>query len=930
MVTGQWLKYMRDLKKDFIFIVSLKSAIEKGTSTSGWDINLFKSSFYNKIAKLAKENRTDDLRTIFNYMQETEKVAKLESPIFTPAHKIFTLKPPAEALKPDIVDKEYPVDTPIRMSDIPANIKPFLPPNQLRAIIGNEELWEVIDRLSGIIKRMPQTYETDNTPTDDKIVYLHYFYGGSDWYIVEKDKGSKDDEVKGLQQQAFGYSIMNGDYEEAEWGYIPIEYMRNSIPMLELDFYFAPIPFGLLKKKWEDEPEEEEVIKKPTPKIGEFYYGLDFKVPEYYSGNLLNELAKRGFAVEAKKGQSVDLEKGGHRLYVNDNGGELNLGDIKTREHIGNVAYSITSGIVGPTHLADDIDELYKKYYLNEFPETEDEPDYEFVGGRNNSLDFVKFSDATVANQWLSHLGLAERTWFPHYMHENDNEKIPAGWYAKKRLGDTANLLTRGVFESALNESGGHVEETPIQYDENRQPVADDEEDDKDYDPAYGKALKEKWAANESTLMIDYGIESFSFDGLELNIDFVNGEGSLDLAAKAKPHDYSPNNYEALKAIQKFLLSDEEVFTISLGDRIIPAVFEEVLKKAGELSYDDFNHWYSKTFLLQRGNMDAKKETLKALGLDMSSDILQVYNEARKKVIKQALIPEQSHITDQNPTSKEIAADPSSFSQAEETGTENLMQLYKGKKQNVINNAIRALLHKKGPDRSKYSADELAFIKLYEGAGGLAGKGETGARLFDQFFTPMDICAKMWGFALKYGFSFPGSHILEPAVGSGRLLQFIPPDAKASVMAYDVDETAYTLCQVLFPDFDIRHGSFEEMFFKGNRHIGLAGVTEFFDLVIGNPPYRDYISDWAPLGEREATGASTFEMYFIARGVDVLKKGGLLVMLIPNTFLSNDKKYNDFKNKLIKKVDFLDAYRLPNGVFGNTDVGTDIIVLRKK
>ena len=58
--------------------------------------------------------------------------------------------------------------------------------------------------------------------------------------------------------------------------------------------------------------------------------------------------------------------------------------------------------------------------------------------------------------------------------------------------------------------------------------------------------------------------------------------------------------------------------------------------------------------------------------------------------------------------------------------------------------------------------------------------------------------------------------------------------------------------------------------------------------------------------------------------------GGLLVYIIPNTFLSNDNKYNEFKEKLSKKCELIDAYRLPNGVFSNTEVGTDIIALRKK
>lgn len=245
-----------------------------------------------------------------------------------------------------------------------------------------------------------------------------------------------------------------------------------------------------------------------------------------------------------------------------------------------------------------------------------------------------------------------------------------------------------------------------------------------------------------------------------------------------------------------------------------------------------------------------------------------------------------------------------------------------------INNQIRNLIKQKGTDHTQYSAADIALLKLYEGAGS-EKKISSDVRILDQFFTPMDIVAKMWGLAFRHGFKFPGSSVLEPSVGSGRFLSFIGA-YDVYVRAYDVDETCATICKVLYPKYDIRHGSFEQEFFKGRRHIGLAGVDKQFDLVIGNPPYREYVSEYAPLGERDATGASTFEMYFIARGVDVLKSGGLLIFIIPNTFLSNDNKYNDFKEKLARKCDLIDAYRLPNGIFGNTDVGTDIIVLRKK
>ena len=98
---------------------------------------------------------------------------------------------------------------------------------------------------------MPSSYETEEIDEPDKVVWLHYFYGYCDWYIVEKDKGNEvDDKEAGLevggQYQAFGYANL-GDVENAEWGYISIVDLLASD--VELDFNFIPKPFKELKLK---------------------------------------------------------------------------------------------------------------------------------------------------------------------------------------------------------------------------------------------------------------------------------------------------------------------------------------------------------------------------------------------------------------------------------------------------------------------------------------------------------------------------------------------------------------------------------------------------------------------------------------------------------------------------------------------------------
>lgn len=94
-----------------------------------------------------------------------------------------------------------------------------------------------LDELAEIVRAMPKTGETDGLG-ENAIVHLHYFKGGADWFITEKDMGSPDDapEDRGKQLQAFGWAeIVPGC---GEYGYISIEELiENNV---ELDLYWTP------------------------------------------------------------------------------------------------------------------------------------------------------------------------------------------------------------------------------------------------------------------------------------------------------------------------------------------------------------------------------------------------------------------------------------------------------------------------------------------------------------------------------------------------------------------------------------------------------------------------------------------------------------------------------------------------------------------
>ncbi len=66
------------------------------------------------------------------------------------------------------------------------------------------------------LAKIPKLYETENIPLADKLIYLHIFIAACDWYIAEYD--DKD--------LFWGYAILNGDYVNAEWGYISFSELK--------------------------------------------------------------------------------------------------------------------------------------------------------------------------------------------------------------------------------------------------------------------------------------------------------------------------------------------------------------------------------------------------------------------------------------------------------------------------------------------------------------------------------------------------------------------------------------------------------------------------------------------------------------------------------------------------------------------------------
>jgi len=251
----------------------------------------------------------------------------------------------------------------------------------------------------------------------------------------------------------------------------------------------------------------------------------------------------------------------------------------------------------------------------------------------------------------------------------------------------------------------------------------------------------------------------------------------------------------------------------------------------------------------------------------------------------------------------------------------------------AINKAIEQLLEIKGD--SEYTIDEKVFLEFYSGYGGLDKYAEKiDKRAFSEFYTPDKIVKIMWGLAFKHGYT--NGPILEPSVGTGKFLKYVPAGAKC--VGYEISEPSYKIVKILYPQYKFHLKPFESIFFTGpTGRVALRGKTQNldkYDLVIGNPPYGNFEGTYAAT-ERSYTKATGFVDYFITRGLDLLNTGGLLVFIIGVEVANGGKPWLSLGNTKVKeaiqaKANLLEAYRLPNGVFDRTDVVSDIIVLQKK
>ncbi|MFA6239972.1 MAG: DEAD/DEAH box helicase family protein, partial [Candidatus Hydrogenedentales bacterium] len=167
-----------------------------------------------------------------------------------------------------------------------------------------------------------------------------------------------------------------------------------------------------------------------------------------------------------------------------------------------------------------------------------------------------------------------------------------------------------------------------------------------------------------------------------------------------------------------------------------------------------------------------------------------------------------------------------------------------------------------------------------------------------------------------------GGTAVESSAGIGHIMG-LTPDAfagKVHWVGVELDKMTAQMLRQLYPASDIQNVGFEK---------SLRTENNSANLVISNFPFGDY--PVVDIKHPDYDGWSIHN-YFLARSVDTVKPGGLVVA-ITSRFTLDGAKGRPMRDWLASRADLIGAIRLPDTAFktsAGTEVVTDILVFRKK
>jgi hypothetical protein len=842
-----------------------------------------------------------------------------------------------------------------------------------------------------------------NENTNQHEGYIHYFLGGSDWYISEIDK----DNI------AFGYAILNNDVENSEYGEIDL----NEITTLEAD--------GLLQAELDiycdDSLTMEQAICKQYPEL------RSRLLPESEWEHDLKEGAKQNFkkdinpdfkeidvsSEQAENEESINLKK---IIADKINGMELRVADLENNndwlEIVDNI-YAENPSI----HGFYETEELVKEHIKNQIedwvygaedgysqeatyeeePELEEEPEtIELSSERKPTITYsIATTDEYNRNIVQTKIKTAEEAV------RNAFELISKGNNVGITVESPDNTTIEGVPEGEGYQWLRPREGVEIVDKDDEKKIIIDKEllDQQPNDEVLNKAYNDLYSAAEKYIpnfakeqeryLAHQTVQEYEQKNTDTYYTFSWTEVAKKTAElietgkynKAEPEQAIDDNDIEHKEEKSYELITADNFD-SLGIKI-----GDIIHDINEDSYwkiEDDNGFVANIHRVYPDGREydqAGNNGRMAIGGGLKHLLTKGNNEiyelkAEKKIIEQTSYKKitlkksidnfgnenyQSedgtiyvqHLEDSS--NSEYKADYRVFQYNDKTKTQHLM-FYANTKEEVLSNLkdpvwnIEAVYDDNNSQKIENSktaksknlrneiknilannTDEvisnnkgyLDLLSKYEGGGGVKNEeNRTNEEVLNAFYTPRNIVKAVWQIANYYA---PNAQtVLEPSSGIGRFAE--NHDDKIITMR-EIDPTSARIAKLLHPNANVIQGAFQVQFFDetGRVHNDKIELPKY-DLVIGNPPYGEYSGEWK--GRGEGKEHSRIEEYFIEKGLDSLKDDkSVLTFVVPSGWLrsGNDK----IKELIANKGTLVDAYRLPNKAFDSTDVGTDIIVMKK-
>jgi hypothetical protein len=218
--------------------------------------------------------------------------------------------------------------------------------------------------------------------------------------------------------------------------------------------------------------------------------------------------------------------------------------------------------------------------------------------------------------------------------------------------------------------------------------------------------------------------------------------------------------------------------------------------------------------------------------------------------------------------------------------------------------------------------DQKAVLAKYSGTGGnlVGADGKKGSAY--EYYTPKPIAEGAW--ALLRDMGFEGGNVLDPCSATGVFGATAP--VNAAVDAVELNETSGRVNQLVNdgPGYKTTIAPFEQ--------VAAATPDETYDAVISNVPFGEVSDRGGNQFKDTRYRDEPIQNYFILRGLEKLRPGGLAAFITPPRCMSGKGgKEESLRQRTSYLAEFMGAYRLPNKVFGTAaaDTMTDLIVFRK-